>query len=68
MGGAHRQCVNNHYTKIKYKGSYRLHKLGTPKVLRTDRVDPLLDLCFAKVKQVIIDINSKYVQQIDDQT
>ena len=23
--------------------SYRLHKLGTPKALQTDRVDPLLD-------------------------
>ena len=28
--------------------SYRLHKLGTPKVLRTGRVDPLLDLLSLK--------------------
>ena len=32
--------------------SYRLHKLGTPKVLWTDVVDPLLDLHFAKKTQV----------------
>ena len=38
--------------------NYRLHKLGTPKVLRTDvrtdGVDPLLDLCFPKATQVKI--------------
>ena len=41
MGGAHLQCINNYYGKFEYKGmktwSYRLHKLGTPKVLQTDR-------------------------------
>ena len=38
IGGAHLQCVNNHYAKFEYKDiktvncwSYRLHKLGTPK-------------------------------------
>ena len=34
MGGAHHQCVNNHYAKFEYKGmntvgSNRLHKQGT---------------------------------------
>ena len=37
--GAHLQYVNNHLAKFEWKGiktfgSYRLHKLGTPKVLR----------------------------------
>ena len=41
MEGAHLQCMNNHQAKFEYKEmktfeSYRLHKLGTPKVLRTD--------------------------------
>ena len=61
IGGAHLQSVNNHYAKFVYKGmkcvlSYRLRKLGTRKVLRTDRqkegwtdgVDPLLDLLSLK--------------------
>ena len=35
MGGAHHQCVNNHYAKFQYKvvntvGVTDLHKLGTP--------------------------------------
>ena len=41
MGGAHLQYVNNHYAKLEKRNesfwSYKLHKLGTPKVLQTDK-------------------------------
>ena len=64
--GAHLQCMDNHLAKFEYKGmktvgSYRLHKLGTPKVLLTDeRTDrrtkgpsgPTTRPAFAKVTQV----------------
>ena len=32
IGGAHFQCVNNHYAKFEYKGlnTVRVYKLGTP--------------------------------------
>ena len=57
--GAHLQYVNKHYAKFELKrmknfGSYRLHKLGTPKVLRTkDRWSgPITRLAFANVTQV----------------
>ena len=59
--GAHFQCMDTPLAKLEYKGmktvgSYRLHKLGTPKVLwtddqtdrRTDGVDTLLDLLSLK--------------------
>ena len=70
IGGAHLQCENNHYAKFEYKGmktvgSYRLHKLGTPSVVdgQMDRVDPLLDLHFAKAMQVIIVWNQLEMDQ-----
>ena len=61
IDGAHLQYVNNHLGKVWMKSnenfwSYRLHKLGTPKVMQmdgwmdggTDRVEPLLDLLSLK--------------------